>query len=995
MNRLSIADENRGAGHGGAGRGSRGDFGGGYEGGRGRGGGFSYPEIFSYPSGVVPQPNAAVKKIEDDIDKAVLALKATGRASKEPKLPQRPAFATQGSQVIQYANYFELAAKRDLSLYRYKIVFTPDHNQRLPTGRKAKQLVRLLIEQRFMGKYDKIATDFKANIISSMSLGFFEESFFEVEWREEDEDVTPENPRLLPVRLIPTGTLQLGELIDHLSSTDASSIFGGKEEVIQALNIIMGYYPKVAVNISNIGANKHFFIEETLVEKMNLIGGLEALRGFFVSARAATARILLNIQVKHAACFIEGKLPYLMREFFGVHGQDMQKLNRFLKGIRLKVTHTERTFTALGLATIDDGQNTRNRPIVPRTGAGARDVRFFKKETNAPIGTGKYMSVYDYFLETYGISLKQIDLPVVNIGSRQRPSYLPAEMCDVLPGQAPNTMLSPRQTAEMIKFAVCRPAQNAESINRIGPRILGATEPVAPTLRGFSLTVKPELITVPARVLQGPQVIYKSKETTNANFGSWNMYSNKFTFAKGLQDWACMWLKTPDDSNPVWRNSTDLNERSLKPFITKLKEVGMDVEIPGFYTLSDNEETIAENIRCALAVEEKKSKRPKLLFFILPVHTPLYNRIKYICDVEIGIHSVCVVAKKFAKPNNHQYFANVALKFNLKLGGINQTIDGERKLGLIHANKTMVVGIDVTHPSPGSSSNAPSIAAIVASIDNKLAQWPADLRIQTARQEMVSGLDDLLKSCLRLWARHHRNKYPENILVYRDGVSEGQYQLVLDQELPLLQAACRDLYPATDTKANLPRISIIIVGKRHNTRFFPSSAGDADRSSNPRNGTVVDRGVTDVRNWDFFLQSHSALQGTARPGHYYIAYDEIFRSPAAMSADRTIGNIADKVEALTHNMCYLFGRATKAVSICPPAYYADLVCTRARCYLTRLFEPGSVAGSVAGGKAAPRAVEQGQEGGEGGGGGGLGKGDEARESEVRVHELVKDSMFYI
>lgn len=35
----------------------------------------------------------------------------------------------------------------------------------------------------------------------------------------------------------------------------------------------------------------------------------------------------------------------------------------------------------------------------------------------------------------------------------------------------------------------------------------------------------------------------------------------------------------------------------------------------------------------------------------------------------------------------------------------------------------------------------------------------------------------------------------------------------------------------------------------------------------------------------------------------------------------------------THNLCYLFGRATKSVSICPPAYYADLLCERGRCYL--------------------------------------------------------------
>lgn len=42
----------------------------------------------------------------------------------------------------------------------------------------------------------------------------------------------------------------------------------------------------------------------------------------------------------------------------------------------------------------------------------------------------------------------------------------------------------------------------------------------------------------------------------------------------------------------------------------------------------------------------------------------------------------------------------------------------------------------------------------------------------------------------------------------------------------------------------------------------------------------------------------------------------------------------------THNLCYLFGRATKSVSICPPAYYADLVCERGRCYIHGLLTGG-------------------------------------------------------
>lgn len=33
----------------------------------------------------------------------------------------------------------------------------------------------------------------------------------------------------------------------------------------------------------------------------------------------------------------------------------------------------------------------------------------------------------------------------------------------------------------------------------------------------------------------------------------------------------------------------------------------------------------------------------------------------------------------------------------------------------------------------------------------------------------------------------------------------------------------------------------------------------------------------------------------------------------------------------------MFGRATKAVSLCPPAYYADLICERGRAYLYKEF----------------------------------------------------------
>lgn len=92
--------------------------------------------------------------------------------------------------------------------------------------------------------------------------------------------------------------------------------------------------------------------------------------------------------------------------------------------------------------------------------------------------------------------------------------------------------------------------------------------------------------------------------------------------------------------------------------------------------------------------------------------------------------------------------------------------------------------------------------------------------------------------------------------------------------------------------------------------------------------SVVDTGVTEARNWDFFLQSHHALQGTARPAHYFVLLNEIFTQEFVGPGCR----ISDHLQKLTYDMCYLFGRSTGPVSIPPPVYYADLACERSRCY---------------------------------------------------------------
>lgn len=50
---------------------------------------------------------------------------------------------------------------------------------------------------------------------------------------------------------------------------------------------------------------------------------------------------------------------------------------------------------------------------------------------------------------------------------------------------------------------------------------------------------------------------------------------------------------------------------------------------------------------------------------------------------------------------------------------------------------TMLVGIDVTHPGPGSVKFTPSIAAVVASTNETYAQYPASMRLQESKKEVL------------------------------------------------------------------------------------------------------------------------------------------------------------------------------------------------------------------------------------------------------------------
>lgn len=199
---------------------------------------------------------------------------------------------------------------------------------------------------------------------------------------------------------------------------------------------------------------------------------------------------------------------------------------------------------------------------------------------------------------------------------------------------------------------------------------------------------------------------------------------------------------------------------------------------------------------------------------------------------------------------NPQYCSNVAMKVNAKLGGTTSVVARKNyKTPPEHfRGPTVIIGADVSHATPGSPQA--SMAAITVSMDADACRYAATVQTNGHRVEMLTTntIRTMMLPLVKVWmTKVNGGKPPAHLYYFRDGVSEGQYQAVLTEEVAEMKRACKDLIGV------VPKFTVTICSKRHHIRFFPKdndkSAGD--RNGNPHPGVVVERDVVHPFQYDF------------------------------------------------------------------------------------------------------------------------------------------------
>lgn len=135
------------------------------------------------------------------------------------------------------------------------------------------------------------------------------------------------------------------------------------------------------------------------------------------------------------------------------------------------------------------------------------------------------------------------------------------------------------------------------------------------------------------------------------------------------------------------------------------------------------------------------------------------------------------------------------------------------------------------------------------------------------------------------WEKNNK-ELPTKIIVYRDGIGEGDLNSVKEIEIEgikvciwidifhhtcngylMVKSAIAEAKRAVKAPNHVVGLEYVIVSKRINTRFFQNRNGSW---ANPMCGTVVDNVVTLPERMDFFLVSQNANQGTVSPTSYNI-----------------------------------------------------------------------------------------------------------------------------
>jgi aubergine-like protein len=401
---------------------------------------------------------------------------------------------------------------------------------------------------------------------------------------------------------------------------------------------------------------------------------------------------------------------------------------------------------------------------------------------------------------------------------------------------------------------------------------LTTTEACVSQFKTFHTELQPELVQLEGRQIPQELMIFGNGKTAqNDDRVDWTnpMKINSMFQNEGLTRWGIIFPRRC--------------EAETRNFLKLLQEVarGMQYEMKEPKMIELNDDRLATYSQ---QLESFIQKDPKFVMVILPNNSAdRYSAVKKISCVDHAVPIQVVVSKTMQpKKGNMGGVKSIATKvliqMNCKMGGAAWSL----KFPLAGI---MTIGFDVGRDTVTKK----SYGAFIATMDiRKKIQFYSSVAPHANGEECSAHIDLHMRKALKTYYDIN-GCLPERILMYRDGVGDGDIHYIHTGEVQILEKTLKEIYGQRSPGVE-PRFCFIIVSKRINTRFFAKANGGVE---NPGSGVVIDSTVTLPERYDFYLISQSVRQGTVSPTSYNIIHD-------------SFGLTSDRLQILTYKMCHLY-----------------------------------------------------------------------------------------
>ncbi|XP_024635714.1 protein argonaute 16 isoform X1 [Medicago truncatula] len=832
----------------------------------------------------------------------------------------RPSVGTTGKRIHLLANFFKAAADAtDATFSQYNVAVTSEDKRTVESKGIRRKLINRLHQtysSELGGKsfaYDGERTLYTVGPLPDNKFEFnvfLEETFASSSTESFGANGSPreENKRSKRSFQSKTFTVEISfaakiPLQSIVLSLKGIESYANSQDALRVLDTVLR---QQAANRGCLLVRQSFFHND-LRNFIDVGGGVEGVRGIHSSFRLTEGGLSLNMDVSTTTIVKPGPVIDFLLSNQSVREPryiDWAKAKRILKNLRVRATHRNQEFKISGMS---------EKPCI-------QQLFSMKMKIGEDNNTEQTVdiTVYEYFAKHRGIELtSSAYFPCLDVGKPNRPNFLPLELCSLVPLQRYTKALSPVQRASLVEKSRQKPQEKIEVLtNAIGNS--GYDDDAV--LAACGISIDKQFTPVEGRVLEAPKLKVGKNEDCFPNNGRWNFKTKKFLQPSHIGYWAVVNFSKQCDTSYITREL-------IKCGMSK----GMNIERP--FTLLEEEAQMRKSNPVARVekmfslLQSKLTDDPKLILCVLPErkNCDIYGPWKRKCLSDVGVVTQCISPLKITD----QYLTNVLLKINSKLGGINSllAIEHSGHLPLIKDTPTMILGMDVSHGSPGRS-DIPSIAAVVGSRCWPLiSRYRASVRSQSPKVEMIDSLfklvdkmnddgilekkdDGIIRELLLDFYSSSGNRRPTQIILFRDGVGESQFQHVLDIELNQIIKAYKHI------DGDVPKFTVIVAQKNHHTKLFQANALE----KNVPPGTVVDTNIVHPRNYDFYMCAHAGMIGTSRPVHYHVLLDEI-------------GFSSDGLQNLINSLSYVNQRSTAATSIVAPIYYAHHAAAQMRKFM--------------------------------------------------------------